>query len=516
MNITLKIDNQDITVPSGTSVLDAAKTLGIHIPSMCYRNGFTNHPSCMVCLVKNKKTGALVSSCALKVTEGMEIITSDDEVNDARKEALELLLSDHVGDCEAPCSITCPAGMNIPEMNRLIGAGKFIEALNVVHREIALPYVLGYICPAPCEKACRRKQIDDAVSICMLKRFTADSLPQVSLPSFKDEKASVAIVGTGPAGLASAFYLLQNGCRCVLFDKNEKAGGALRYQIPDDQLPKEALDAEIDLLTKMGAEFRLNSPVSIDIFDEIRRTFKAVIVATGDIIVSQGLMPVFESTKGGISVSEDSLLTSISGVFAAGSVIRNQKMAVRAVAQGKSAALSVLDFLSGKEPAKTDKMFNSRFDKLTVVEYNEYLKDAITDKRHVPHNGFLQGFSEEEAIKEAKRCLHCDCRKMDNCKLRTYAHAYKADRRKYLLGVRKNVTRQVQHDFVVYESEKCIKCGLCISITLKNNELTGLAYTGRGFDVRIDVPFNRTIKEALQQSARECVEACPTGALAMK
>lgn len=519
-SISLRIDNRDITVPGGTSVLDAAKLLGIHIPSMCYRQTFSNHPSCMVCLVKNNKTGALVSSCALKVTEGMDIITCDDDVKEARKEALELLLSDHVGDCEAPCSITCPAGMDIPKMNRLIAANKINEALNVVHEDIALPYVLGYICPAPCEKACRRRQIDDAVSICMLKRFTAqDSLSDCEGSALKNgiaDKSSVAIIGSGPAGLASAFYLLKKGHRCVIFDKNEKPGGNLRYVIPDDQLPKNVLDREIDLLRKMGAEFRLNYSVSGDNFDEIKEKFGAVIIATGDIGASGTLVSVFESTKAGLSVSEDGYFTSIKGVFACGSVIRSQKMAVRSVAQGKLAALSVHNYLSGIEISKSEKIFNSRFDKLIPVEYDEYLKEATKDTRYSPQNEYLQGFTAEEAIKEAKRCLHCDCRKMDNCKLRTYSHAYNADRRKYLLGARKNITKHVQHDLVVYEPEKCIKCGLCISITLKNSELTGLAYAGRGFDVRIDVPFNRTVKEALLHSAKECVEACPTGALAMK
>jgi NADPH-dependent glutamate synthase beta subunit-like oxidoreductase len=112
----------------------------------------------MVCLVKDNKTEALVPSCAMQVTNGMDITASDQEVMIARRQALELLLSDHVGDCEAPCSLACPAGMNIPLMNRLIGEGRFTEALNVVKEDIALPYVLGYICPAPCEKACRRNK----------------------------------------------------------------------------------------------------------------------------------------------------------------------------------------------------------------------------------------------------------------------------------------------------------------------------------------------------------------------
>ncbi len=160
--IHLKIDHIEIQAEEGTTVLEAAKQAGISIPSMCHMKGYGNHPSCMVCLVKDNKTEAIIPSCALKVTPGMDIIASDEEVMIARRQALELLLSDHVGDCEAPCSLACPAGMNIPLMNRLIGEGRFTEALNVVKEDIALPYVLGYICPAPCEKACRRKQIDDA------------------------------------------------------------------------------------------------------------------------------------------------------------------------------------------------------------------------------------------------------------------------------------------------------------------------------------------------------------------
>src|SRR5208283_3164669 len=108
--IRFKIDNTDISVPEGTSVLEAAKSTGIEIPSMCYMKGYSNHPSCMICLVKDKKTGNLVSSCALIAAEGMEIISIDEEITLARKEALDMLISDHVGDCEAPCSLTCPAG----------------------------------------------------------------------------------------------------------------------------------------------------------------------------------------------------------------------------------------------------------------------------------------------------------------------------------------------------------------------------------------------------------------------
>ena len=171
--IDITINNKKVKVSEGTTVLAAARKLGIEIPTMCFLEGLTNHPSCMLCIVKDVNKGQLQPSCALPASPGMVIITEDEEINNARKEALELLLSDHVGDCEAPCRPSCPANMNIPLMNRLIADGKFHEALKVVKQDIALPLILGYICPAPCEKACRRNQVDDAVSICALKKNVA-------------------------------------------------------------------------------------------------------------------------------------------------------------------------------------------------------------------------------------------------------------------------------------------------------------------------------------------------------
>ena len=232
--VKLTIDHIPVEVHEGISVMEAAAILGISIPSMCFRPGFSNHPSCMVCLVKDSDRDNLVPSCALPVADGMKIITDSDEVTEARREALELLLSDHVGDCEAPCRLACPAFMDIPLMNRLIASGDFEQALRIVREEIALPLVLGYICPAPCEKACKRKPIDQAVSICLLKRSSARHPKQESfmIPEVQATAGKkVAIIGTGPAGLSAAFYLLRSGYACVLYDQHDKAGGghAIRH-----------------------------------------------------------------------------------------------------------------------------------------------------------------------------------------------------------------------------------------------------------------------------------------------
>jgi ferredoxin len=522
--IRLKIDNIEIETTEGTTLMEAAQQAGITIPSMCYMKGYENRPSCMVCLVKDTKSGAFMPSCAMLAANGMEISSTDRDVLDARKIALELLLSDHVGDCEAPCSLACPAGMNIPLMNRLIGEGSFTEALNIVKEEIALPYILGYICPAPCEKACRRKQVDSPVSICFLKRVTAALGTDEKSKSAKanNEKSlsgrgTVAIVGSGPAGLAAAYYLQLYGHPCTLFDKSSEAGGTLRFAISEEDLPRSVIDLEADIIKSMGATFRFNSLVDEHFFNsEIKGHFDSVIIATGDISSENHLQQILPATGSGIQVNDKDMSTSVPGIFVCGSAIRAHKMAVRSVAQGKTAAESVHNYLENKQYEKPARMFNSRFDKLMPDEYAEYLKESTSSTRVSPGAGLSGGFSAGEAMTEARRCLHCDCRKQDNCKLRIYANEYKIDRKRYLVGERKPMTKQIQHDLIVYEPEKCIKCGLCIEISESEGEKFGLSFEGRGFDVKVNSPLGLTFSESLTKAAVKCAEGCPTGALSLR
>ena len=535
--IKLTIDHITVEVQEGITVMEAAATLGISIPSMCFHPGFSNHPSCMICIVKDLDRDNFVPSCTLPVSEGMNILTGTEEVREARKEALELLLSDHIGDCEAPCRLSCPAFMDIPLMNRLIALGDFHQALHIVREEIALPLILGYICPAPCERACKRKPIDAAVSICLLKRATAqyqNRADSIVPDLIKGNGKRVAIVGTGPAGLSAAFWLLRTGHACVLFDQHEKAGGAMRYSISEERLPQEMLDAEINTIRDMGAEFHLDTPISKDFFQhEILPGFDAVILATGNLTSTLADAFGIQPDSTGSFINKRDFTTSLAGVFACGNIIREQKMAVHSVAQGKMAAMQVVIYLGtsvGKAvPDESDNAAKMHSDRearnrnavsltghLFEQEWAEYMKDSIPGPRLEPMSGILGGFTRVEAMHEAKRCLHCDCRKPVSCKLRLYAGEYGANRKRYAGAERKRLTRSMHHEQVVYETEKCIRCGLCVKITEKHGETIGLTFAGRGFDVQIAVPFNETVREALTVTASECVEACPTGALAFK
>ncbi len=516
--VKIKINNSTLDVPAGLTVYQAASNAGIYIPVMCENEDVDHFASCMVCLVKDAANGKLFPSCSTHVYEGMELITADEEVLEARKISLELLLSEHVGDCEAPCVTSCPAHMDIPLMNRLLANGQTAEALEVVKNDIALPAVLGRICPAPCESACRRKGIDGAVSICLLKRNSADEdlkQDEPYMPAIqKDTGKSIAIIGAGPAGLAAAYYLRIRGHKVTIYEKESRAGGDLRVPELKDKLPEEVLNQEIDRIINTGVNCKCGVSVDKKLFDALMEESDAVVLAigAGTEHIDWGVKRVFK----GFEVSKRGYQSSNPKVFAVGSAIRASKLAVRAVGQGKEVAFSVDQFLAGEKVIGEPKVFNSRFGKLSEREHIEFLKEATADLRVEPAEGLGAGLSSDEVKQEAARCMHCDCRKKDSCTLRDLSDDYEADQRSFSADSRVETEKHIQHEAIIYEPAKCIKCGICVRLTRKHKEEFGLTFIGRGFDVRIGVPFNESLSKGLTKTALLVAEACPTGALSKK
>jgi ferredoxin len=460
-----------------------------------------------------------VPACGTAARDGMRIESESEEVREARKAALELLLSDHVGDCVGPCRLGCPAHMDIPLMLRQIAAGDLHAAITTVKRDIALPAVLGRICPAPCEKACRRRLHDEAVSICLLKRFVADADLQSGspyLPKYAEKRGKrVAIIGAGPAGLAAAYYLQQDGFECTVFDEHDEPGGMLRYGVPEKDLPRDVLAAEIAQVQRLGVEFRLGARVGVAVpMDEVRWRFDATFISTGEWKPGDGEVFGVAAAPEGITIDHQTHATSVPGIFAGGDVIRKRRLAVRAVADGKEAAESIRQYLTGAPVVGPARAFNSRMGKLEEGEMELFLQSACAQARCQPAAA-AAGFAAEEARRESSRCLRCDCRKADACLLRQHAGAYDARQARYK-APRRKLVQQTQHPEVIYEPGKCIDCGICIQIASAAQEELGLAFVGRGFDVRPAVPFDESLTEGLRTAAAQCVAACPTGALAYK
>jgi len=515
----LTVNKQEIEVAKGATILDAAATVGIVIPTMCFLEGLEPFTSCMLCVVKVHSQGGLVPACGTLAEDGMRVQTDTEEIRQARRTALELLLSDHVGDCMGPCQLACPARMNIPLMLRQIISGELELAIATVKRDIALPAVLGRICPAPCEKVCRRAQFDQAVTICQLKRYVADSDLKSSQPYVPSRQPirqqRVAIVGAGPAGLSATYYLLQDGFECTIFDDHDELGGMLRYGVSEKELPRDVLNSEIAAIEKLGFEFRGASRVGVDLsLEQLRGDFDAVFVATGRSEADEQNVLGLKSGSKGILVDTRTYQTELRGVFAGGDVVGSRRLTVRSVADGKEAAVAIGQYLSGQPVVGPVRPFNSRMGKLKKGEIETFMANAEKAARIEPQ-GKGRDYSAEDARSQARRCVHCDCRKSQNCKLRDYAQNYEASSRKFKTQ-RQTFVQKLQHPRAVFEPGKCIDCGLCIQIASKAGEELGLTFIGRGFDVAVAVPFDRSIAEGLQRAAQRCVEACPTGALALK
>jgi ferredoxin len=514
----LTIDQREVEVPAGATILEAARRLGIEIPTLCFLEGCTPSTSCMVCVVKVRSPDRLVPSCAARADDGMVVESETEEVRAARRAALELLLSDHPGDCIGPCQNVCPAHMDIPLLIRQVAKGDAAGAAATARASLVLPATLGRICPAPCEKGCRRATHDAGVAIRLLHRHAADTdlaAGSSTLPPCRPAMGKrVAIIGAGPAGLAAAWQLLQEGVACTLFDNRDRPGGMLR-QIAASQLPPEVLDTEIDLVARLGAQFRLGVQVGGDVMlADLQEDFDAVLGAAGAAEgQAAGLGPAV--LLAGAKIDRKTFQTSLPGLFAAGDVVHQHRMAVRAVADGAAAAGSVLQFLRGEPVTGPHRPYTSRLHGLTSEELARFVAAASPEARVTPAQGAAAGLSADEARREARRCLHCDCRKPDACKLRRWAEAYGAIQSRYH-GTRRPFEQDASHPDVVYEPGKCIACGLCIQVAARAREPLGLTFIGRGFNVRVSVPFNQAVAEGLRKAAAECVAACPTGALALK
>lgn len=516
----VRIDEREVKVDSDATILEAAQQAGLNIPTLCYREGYAARASCLVCVVKVNGDEQLVPACATKVAEGMVVESETEEVHDARRTALELLLSDHLGDCVAPCQNICPAHMDIPAMIRQIAAGHLREAIATVKEHIPLPATLGRICPEFCEKGCRRGGDGEAVSIRLLKRFVADqdlASPHLYLPLCKPPSDQrVAIVGAGPAGLSAAYYLLREGHACTLFDEQDQPGGMLRYGISPERLPREVLDAEIDIIARLGAKFRSDVHVGTEpSLNDLRQQFSAVLIATGETSEKQAAALGVRWGGRGVTADGDTQMTDLPGVFVAGSALRPSQHAVRAVASGRLAAQAIGCYLAEQAISVERRPWSVHMGRLDQQELAQLAEEASPVGRVIPVGGENVGFSEAEARREAERCLHCDCRGLQDCKLRQYAIEYGANPSKYA-GERRRFVQDRTHPEVIYEPGKCIACGLCVQFASELGAPLGLTFLGRGFQVRVGAPFSETLVEGLKQGAETCSKVCPTGALSLR
>lgn len=467
--VRVKIDGRSIAVAPGATVLEAAASIGIHIPSLCWVKELGAMNSCMVCAVRDNASGAMFPACSTAVAEGMDVDASGEEVRAARRDILRMLLAEHVGDCEGPCARICPAGLNVPRMLRLMAAGDGEGAARLTRRDLVFPGVLGYACPAPCQAGCRRGAYDHPVAIRDCHRQIAEQHLEQGVAHHSSASGKrIAILGSGIAGLSAAALCARAGHACRVFDAGAAACSTVRTQWAD-RLPLRILDVEIAAILSQGVELVLESDPSLE---ALRPHYDAVIVT------------------GGAASSPDA------GVFQASETT----LLVKAVANGKKAARAADAYLRGLPEQPQRKSFNAHIEHMAGADLQAYAVERLA----------------AEPAEEAGRCLHCDCLKLASCKLRQYADEYGIAE----LGDRfmdRPAVKPIQRaGNIYYEPGKCIKCGICVELIRGMGHDRGLTFAGRGLGSTVEAPFGSALAEGLGDAGAACVASCPVGALAYR
>ena len=284
--IKITINGQVCVGQKGQTILQIAENNGIFIPTLCHLATVKHYGACGVCVVEGENMPKLMRACSTIPADGWVINTESKRVVQARKVALELLMSDHDGDCKGPCHLGCPAHTDVQAYVKQIALGNDKEAVKIIKDKIPLPASIGRVCPHPCENDCRRGLVEQPLSIAYLKAFAADN-DMKSADPFKPVVApatgkKVGIVGGGPAGLSAAYQLAVKGHAVTVMDMMPEMGGMLRYGIPEYRLPKAVLAQEVAAIEALGVTMVNNVKVGTDVtLDTLREQFDAVLVAVG-------------------------------------------------------------------------------------------------------------------------------------------------------------------------------------------------------------------------------------------
>ncbi|MGH9889260.1 MAG: FAD-dependent oxidoreductase, partial [bacterium] len=292
--IRIEVDGRTVEGLEGQTILEVCRDNGIEIPTLCYEPKLPGFGACRMCVVDVEGEDHPPISCSRTCEDGMKVQTQTEEIRRLRRTNLELIFSDHNAYCLPPCQNKCPSHIDIPGFLKQNAEGNFRESTRIFKRTIPFPSVLGRVCPAPCEEHCRRDEVDEAIAIRDSHRYAGDMVIKSMLDEdqdpplpFEQQPATgrrAAVIGSGPAGMAAAYYLLLSGHDVTVFERDPAPGGMLRYGIPQYRLPKvEVLEAEYESVTRLGGKIVCNQGLGRDFtLDDLQyQGFDAVVIAIG-------------------------------------------------------------------------------------------------------------------------------------------------------------------------------------------------------------------------------------------
>jgi ferredoxin len=483
---SIYIDGKGFEIKTGETVLSCARRNGIYIPTLCYYNHAGSGTSCMMCVVSIEGYMSLMPACETPAINGMKVSSNSEEVLHARKCSLELLLSEHRGDCLAPCERSCPLDGAIPDMLRCIQKDDDISALQVIQKNIPVPELTCFLCTAPCERGCRKKLVaasSDAEERKPVKGKPVairDVIYELCKSNSEDNylyenlQGSITIIGQGAAGLYANLFAQRlysdityiEVSREVPFNKmfgdfSKKASSYITETL-GDIYSSIHVDKKIELLSE-------------DLYKELYQSNKNIFYSVYDdeVINNNNISGyVFKS------ITEKPFIKQLQVLY---ENINN------ITGEGESSAVAF------------DSHFGKVSDEALLIMNNNRTGLSSAQGNH------------SEKKQKAMECLECDCRKADTCLLREYAvkengkqNAYRGERLPYNKKI---------YNSVIYEQGKCIKCGICVRLAEAHGVSIAPGFTGRGYSTLVSFPFEKEPEADFFTISDECIRACPTGAL---
>jgi 2-oxoacid:acceptor oxidoreductase delta subunit (pyruvate/2-ketoisovalerate family) len=341
----------------------------------------------------------------------------------------------------SPCVHDCPISNRLPQIFEAIRNGKLEEAAKILLETNPFPSITGRICPHFCQSHCNRKAFDKAISIRTVERYLGDFiLKHSNMETFfgtpVERQNKIAVIGSGPAGLAGAFYLRKMGYNVTVFEREKKPGGLLVYGIPPQRLDEKVVEDVIAALERMTVHIKTEAAIDKQVeFERVSKGYDAVLLSTGawkernlarirttNKPADTDWIPQTLLSKNGRINADPETSAVGDNLFAAGDMVSGPSTVAHAIAAGRKAAVSIDLYIKGKklesqtkpeQPIKIDRMNLHYFESQDRPEPHEALPK---DKIRTPGKKESSTITSEEAEREAHRCFSCGyCRACGVC-----------------------------------------------------------------------------------------------------